>query len=259
MEDEHYDEIRPDEVPATRRRSPAALWAVRRYEDTPDPVASLPPTAQRLVNAATRVVSTQGFAKLTLQRIAAESGENVAAVRYYFGNKAGLISTLIDAAIYAGLATVVLPAELDADVADLSQLADETLSLSLPTDSLRVLFEVLPHALRDADLRPQLLRYYESYFELHLDQLSEGQTLDPERRERHEGFAMLLTAIADGLTIQTLVSPKHFDVVKAIVAFDALLAKGSAGLLGDLRSPSEDLRDAEPTQRGSRRVSPLRR
>ena len=239
MTEQHYNEISPNELRFTRRRNPAAQWAVRRCEDARDPMASLAPTAQRLVNAAARIVLAEGFAKLTLERISAESGENVAAVRYYFGNKSGLVSALIDAAIYAGLTTFVLPVELDAEIPHLSQLADETLSLSLPTDSLRILFEVLPHALRDPALRLQLQRYYRSFFELHLVQLNKGEPLDPGRRESLAGFAMLLTAVADGLTMQALVSPDHFDMVKAVMAFDSLLAEGSAGLLGDRRSRSE--------------------
>jgi len=241
------DVIGLDAASVNRRRNPAAQWAVARYADARDPVASLPPAAQRLVNAAARVVLAQGFAKLTLERISAESGENVAAVRYYFGSKSGLVSVLIDAAIYAGLTTVVLPVELDVEVPELSQLADETLSLSLPTDSLRILFEVLPHALRDAGLRSQLRRYYDSFFEMHLVQLDGSELLCPERHQRLAGFAMLLTAIADGLTMQALICPSHFDIVKAITAFDSLLQGGSARLLEDGTPSSEHAQDGEVT------------
>ncbi|MDE2398494.1 MAG: helix-turn-helix transcriptional regulator, partial [Burkholderiales bacterium] len=44
----------------------------------------------RLLNAALRLFAGQGFAKTSVRQIALEAQTNVAAVSYYFGDKAGL-------------------------------------------------------------------------------------------------------------------------------------------------------------------------
>ena len=53
-------------------------------------------TAVRILEAAKRILSEQGYSKLTLQAIEEESGEYRALVAYYFGSKQGLVEALID-------------------------------------------------------------------------------------------------------------------------------------------------------------------
>ena len=209
----------------------AFAWVENALTRIEDPVANLPPTAQRVLAGAMRVVVTKGFGKLTLASISAASGENVAAVKYYFGNKAGLVSVLIDAVVYAELVLLVRPPRKTSAAAGLSKLAQETLILSTPGKPLRVLFELLPHALRDKKLRLQLQRYYETFYDLHLEQLGAGDGADPELRVRLSGLAMLLAATADGLTMQALVAPQHFDFNAALRALDVLLACGIPALV----------------------------
>ena len=57
---------------------------------------AMPATAARLLAAARRIVIRSGYADLSLRRIEKESGANEALVSYYFGNKAGLVSALVD-------------------------------------------------------------------------------------------------------------------------------------------------------------------
>ena len=65
-----------------------------------DPLAGLSPTAVRVLRAAQRILAERGFSGLTLNAVAVESGENKAMTKYYFGNKAGLIAALLDAAVH---------------------------------------------------------------------------------------------------------------------------------------------------------------
>ena len=65
-----------------------------------DPALSLPKTAQRLIEAGRRLLLTGGFDALTLDAIAAESGKNKASIKYYFGNKDGLILAIVDSLDY---------------------------------------------------------------------------------------------------------------------------------------------------------------
>jgi AcrR family transcriptional regulator len=209
----------------------AFAWVEDALARIEDPVANFPPTAQRVLAGAMRVVVTKGFGKLTLASISAASGENVAAVKYYFGNKAGLVSVLIDAVVYAELVLLTHPPRKVSEASGLGRLAQETLILSTPNKPLKILFELLPHALRDKRLRLQLRGYYETFYELHLGQLGAGEGADPELRARMSGLAMLLAAVSDGLTIQALVGPPDFVVDEALRALDVLLAYGTPALL----------------------------
>ena len=217
---------------------PAFGWVENALTRIEDPVASLAPTAQRVLAGAMRVVITKGFGRLTIASISAASGENVSAVKYYFGNKAGLVSVLVDAVLYAELELLVRPPRTSSENTGLSRLAQETLILSTPGKPMKILFELLPYALRDKKLRAQLRGYYETFYELHLEQLGAGESAGSEVRARMGGLAMLLTAIADGLTIQALVAPQHFDVTIAMRALDLLVAGGMPALLSGEADPS---------------------
>lgn len=52
------------------------------------------PTRERLLLAALKLFAQQGYAKTSIRAIAAEAGANVAAVSYYFGDKASLYTAL---------------------------------------------------------------------------------------------------------------------------------------------------------------------
>jgi len=208
----------------------SALWIADALTRTEDPVAKLPPTAQRVLAGAMDVVATEGFAKLTLSKISAASGENVAAVKYYFGNKAGLVSVLVDAVAYAELLLLTRPPRDTSAAGGLSRLVEETFILSVPGKPLRVLFELLPHVLRDKKLRLKLRDYYETFYELHLEQLGAGKGADPDLRARMSGLAMLLAAVSDGLTMQMLVAPETLVVHDLLRTLDVLLAHGIPAL-----------------------------
>jgi len=61
-----------------------------------DPMEALAPTAQRLLAAAQRLLASGGFEALKLSAIAREAGESKASIGYHFGNKAGLVTALVD-------------------------------------------------------------------------------------------------------------------------------------------------------------------
>lgn len=208
-------------------------WVEHALTVIEDPVANLPPTAQRVLKGAMQVVVSKGFAQLTLASISAASGENVAAVKYYFGNKAGLVSVLVDAVAYAELLLLTRPPRKVSEGTDYGRIAQETRILSVPGRPLKVLFELLPHAVRDKKLRLKLRGYYEKFYWLHLEQLGAGEGASPEVRARMSGLAMLLAAVSDGMMIQSLVRPETFDVDELLSTLDTLLAHGIPALLND--------------------------
>ena len=61
-----------------------------------DPMEALPPTAQRILAAAQRLLADGGFEALRLSAIAREAGESKASIGYHFGNKSGLVTALVD-------------------------------------------------------------------------------------------------------------------------------------------------------------------
>ncbi len=65
-----------------------------------DPVTDLPETAERILEAARRLLLRGGFEALRWDAIAAEAGRNKSAIKYYFGNKKGLILALVDSLDY---------------------------------------------------------------------------------------------------------------------------------------------------------------
>jgi len=56
-----------------------------------DPMESLPPTAQRILAAAQRLLASGGFEALKLSAIAREAGESKASIGYHFGNKSAVL------------------------------------------------------------------------------------------------------------------------------------------------------------------------
>ncbi len=178
-----------------------------RYEiPIDDPAPDLSPTAARILEAAKRVLLRDGFRMLTFERIAAEAGENPALIRYHFGSKAGLISTLIDSVLY--LESVELIERLTA-VPPGDERRGELLRLhevyAHDRDSYRMFYEIVPHILRDEELRPHLADLMDWYRKLDAWALGagEGVTAPPEL----EPLALLTVALADGVSLQVQADP----------------------------------------------------
>jgi TetR/AcrR family transcriptional repressor of bet genes len=163
-------------------------------------MTTLPPTAQRILAAARRVLERDGFDGLRLQAIAEEAGEPKASIAYHFGNKAGLVATLVDYLMHdANLALIRETQRLPVGEERIHALVDGERRIVADRDAQQQFFEVLPHALRDPALRPRVATLYEGYRETVLRCLGAGDETD---RRRLLPVAMLMIAIVDGLAIQ---------------------------------------------------------
>ena len=194
----------------------------------------LPPTAARLCLAARRLLVERGFPALTLDAVTRAAGENKASVKYYFGNKDGLLASLVDSLTPPNEITNTMeatsalppgPERLAAQVRGLRQLFEDT-------DSFRVLFYLLPHILTDDALRSQIAALYSGYREANVSMfgLPERQVSD---QGLHGWVAALVTAAVDGFAVQALLDPQGFDADAALDALEHLVGLHLAAEIAD--------------------------
>jgi len=186
-----------------------------------DPMEALAPTAQHLLAAAQRLLASGGFEALKLSAIAREAGESKASIGYHFGNKAGLVTALVDSFAHdANRGLIEDSGELPRGEERIHALIDGETRIAADAESYQSFFEVLPHALRDADLRERVAALYDGYRDTVLRCLD---ATDPAASEQLRPFAMLMIAIVDGLAIQHGLDPEGADVTAATDLWERLV------------------------------------
>jgi AcrR family transcriptional regulator len=181
-----------------------------------DPTTSLPQAAQELLEAAKRLLLRGGFEALRLDAIVREAGKNKASVKYYFGNKEGLI-----AAIMASLDhdQCVQLAERTRGYAGRERLeryiAGQT-EIAADDDGFLMFFDILPRVARDERLREQAGKLYDWYCQMNLLWLGLTDRVTPENREEFLALAAFLVAVVDGLAVQAALRPAGLDLEKAM-------------------------------------------
>ena len=188
-----------------------------------DPVSSLPPTARKILDAATRLLGERGYEAVTLENVAAEAGVNKASIRYNFGNKAGLISAVADALIHdeclrmaAGIQGVPEDERLHAAMTGIG-------GMIAGADSFRGFFDILPHAFRDPELCTRLFALYRWWYQQNLQWLGLDGPGDVEQNDLLMGLAELIAAIPDGLSVQAGLDPEGFDLGRPLATLEFLL------------------------------------
>ena len=172
-----------------------------------DPLITLPDKARSLLLAAKRLLVEGGYEALTLNAIAACSGENKALIAYHFGNKQGLVGTLLDCVIHDSHRAFqdhlhsLWPEKHSAGLTADACPTNET------QDGFRSLVQLLPHVLHDQDLCRRVAQLHESNVRAVLDRLAraEGPGVRPDSAQ--VGWARLCCAAIDGLAVQTAVDP----------------------------------------------------
>jgi AcrR family transcriptional regulator len=186
-----------------------------------DPMEALAPTAQRLLAAAQRLLASGGFEALKLSAIAREAGESKASIGYHFGNKAGLVTALVDSFAHdANRGLIEDSDDLPRGEERIHALIDGETRIAADAESYQSFFEVLPHALRDDDLRERVAALYDGYRDTVLRCLD---ATDPAASAQLRPFAMLMIAIVDGLAIQHGLDPEGADVTAATDLWERLV------------------------------------
>jgi AcrR family transcriptional regulator len=168
------------------------------------------PTAVRILEAAKRILSERGYAKLTLQAIEEESGEYRALVAYYFGSKQGLVDAIIDSLMDAEDQALREHLEgIEAPEERVRALIDEQRQISADWRGFRAFYELLPHIMRDDRLREELAADYAKSRELDRQTLAAGGGSGGD--EGLDKLAALSVAIVEGLAVQFAADQEHFD------------------------------------------------
>ncbi len=244
----------PGARPAADRRStdhdPPARTAPPAPSAFDDPLSELPETAQKLLLAAKRIIATDGFGALTLNRVATESGENKAMISYYFGNKAGLVATVLDSVIHDEYVVSQRRMRgLDPEQRR-EQLVREMRHMSAAADEFAVFFELLPNVLRDEVLRRRIAELYKWYWKAKLDWLGIGGSSESAADAEMLGLSQILSAVIDGLALQAAIDPDldlsaPYRVFARMLAGAVALPNGAGGEDGAPSSPPapDEVRD----------------
>ena len=202
-----------------------------------DPWESLTPAAKKIVAAANHLLLAEGFSSLTYERIAQEAGVNKSSIRYNFGDKSSLLTAVIDAMIHDGcmeLAELLAGAEASERV---EQMAAAINNMIVRTEAFHGYFDILPHAMREPELRSRLLALYHWWYSENQKWLglqNERPTTDnPLRARLSLGLGQIVAAVIDGLSIQVGLDPDHFDLGPALDAFSVLLKTFLTTLSGE--------------------------
>jgi AcrR family transcriptional regulator len=180
------------------------------------PLAELPATARRILEAARRILERDGYAGLTYEAIAAESGEYKDSVRYHFGGKAGLVAAVVDSSVHdASLAIFAQARELGDARERVAAVVGA--SRELPgADDAWLMWELLPHVTRRQDLRARVADLYEWYREHYLELFSadpgDARTAGAIPVDLARDFASILLAVLDGLAMQKALDPDRVDL-----------------------------------------------
>jgi AcrR family transcriptional regulator len=129
---------------------------------------------ERLLFAAMRLFAEQGFAKTSTREIALAAGTNIAAISYYFGDKAGL---------YRAAFTDLSPHSQD----DIDQLVDPTIDLR---EALRRFYSQMLDPLKQGDIARMCMRLW--FREMLEPTGLWHEEIDNDIKPAHAGLVMVL-------------------------------------------------------------------
>ena len=209
-------------------------------------LSSLPEVKRNLLEAARRLFVQSGFPALKLDAIASEAAENKAMIRYYFGDKAGLVGALVDDLTHD--ATVALVARCSALPGDDERVHAHLLGARrmMEDPQFPSLFDVLPHAFRDEELRTRIADLYDWYRDVNVRCL--GPQLGSASRDRLLALASIFMATVDGLAIQAALDPEHFDLAPAFTMLESMIKS----TLADIQAAEAGGMQEQPVRAGAR-------
>jgi AcrR family transcriptional regulator len=204
----------PRPTGTTERKNRRSAASQRSASLLPGARPELPPTAQRLLDAAHRLLVRSGYNSLSVEAIGREAGENKALIRYYFGSKNGLLVELTDALISQTLQGARQRLAGLSGIHDRVGVLVETMqSIADDMPSFRLLFDLLPRLLEN----PGMARQLADLSGEETGRAGGGARRAPPPPIVHD-LAAILVALPDGLAVQTLAEPGAIDVHRTLEA-----------------------------------------
>jgi AcrR family transcriptional regulator len=188
-----------------------------------DPNKNLNESAQQLLEAARKLLLEGGFQALSIDNIVKEAGKNKASVKYYFGNKDGLIIALADSLDHDQCLQLAEETRGSVGQERLRRYADGQTRIASDADAFLMFYDMLPHIVRDERLRPRLARIYEWYYQMNLEWLGLTERVTGENRADFLALGALLCAAIDGLAFQSLLQVKGLDLPRSIRLLERIL------------------------------------
>jgi AcrR family transcriptional regulator len=213
---------------------PAGAASAQAEWDRADPMTSLHPTAQNLVRAAKRIILEKGLSALTLSELVRESGENKSSTAYYFGNKAGLVETVLDSIVHDEFLSFKVRLDESEPAERLAHLVRGMRRFSAMQEDFRVFFELLPHALRHEPLHARLQGLYDWYVQQQIAWIAQLTGRACPDSPIVIGLSELFGAVVDGLAIQESIGRPDYDSKRPYQAFTLMLEASLPAILASL-------------------------
>jgi AcrR family transcriptional regulator len=213
---------------------PDGVASAQAEWDRADPMTSLHPTAQNLVRAARRIILEKGLSALTLSELVRESGENKSSTAYYFGNKAGLVETVLDSIVHDEFLSFKVRLDESEPAERLAHLVRGMRRFSAMQEDFRVFFELLPHALRHEALHARLQGLYDWYVQQQQAWLAQLTGRDCPDSPIIIGLSELFGAVIDGLAIQQSIGRPDYDSRRPYEAFTLMMEASLPAILAAL-------------------------
>jgi AcrR family transcriptional regulator len=189
-----------------------------------DPLANLAPTARRIVETARRLLIERGYGALSLENIAGECQLNKTAVRYYFGNKAGLMEIVVDSLAHDNSSFMLEGLDVPAGKARIHAFVDMKRERVVENVPLAMAFlELLPNILRDRGQTERIIELYEWLIGAYTKFFAREVTQADANEIR--GLAQLLIAVLDGLSIQYSLDKERFRTSPACTVLESMLVR----------------------------------
>lgn len=181
-------------------------------------------TKERILAATIELLERDGWDSVTVRKIGAEAGVNIALVNYHFGSKENLKLAALEAALQDTVAPVADDMGGEPGGGDwLVDLVHVALGTERPDGRRRMFESAVAAALHDPDLaarmRPMLVRSRAQLVEWIEAAVAAGQL--PAATDA-KALAVVLTAMLDGLWIQQIIDPA-IDVDRVAGAIASLV------------------------------------
>lgn len=195
-----------------------------------DPLSELAPPARRILKAARKVIVKEGYGALSLQTVADEAGELKSTIAYYFGDKAGLVTSLVESLIHdTNVNAVNVLGSVPEGPERVRELLKVQRQIAGAQDYWRLLFGLLPEIRKDKKLRARFAELLHWYYEI--VQKSLGIWDESDESEESKLVASLVLAVLEGFALQAELAPDDYDLDARFALWETILTPYIEGLV----------------------------